>query len=108
MGDLYFVTQHDSFNIDIPCREFSEVASHCFLHCDLVGQNFLCYMLSRIGKLQMLRLDGLKAVHKNGLVASIPARDAVALQVLSNLYRRATEEPIIPQIVLYVIDCTSK
>lgn len=63
-------------------REYSEIASHCFLHCDLVGQHFMCYMLSRTGKLQMLRLDGLKGVHKNGVIASIPARDAVALQVI--------------------------
>lgn len=56
------------------------MASHSFLHTDLVGRHYMCFMLARSGRLQVVRLHGPDRVHKKGLVASIPARDAVVLQ----------------------------
>lgn len=64
-------------------REFCEISSKAFIHTDLVGQTFLCYLLQRSCKLQMVRLNH---CDNNELqITSVPltvvAKDAVALQV---------------------------
>lgn len=43
----------------------------------------MCYMLSRCAKLQLVLMDGDTKVHKEGIVGSISARDAVAFTVSS-------------------------
>lgn len=69
-------------------RDCCEVASHCFLHSDLVGRHYMAFMLQRSARLQLLRLnddapnDYERRVHRKGVVASLGARDAVSLEHL--------------------------
>ncbi|TMW48346.1 hypothetical protein DOY81_006572 [Sarcophaga bullata] len=63
-------------------REFCEISTKAFIHTDLVGQTFLCYLLQRSCKLQMVRLNH---CDNNELqITSVPltvvAKDAVALE----------------------------
>lgn len=64
-------------------REYLEVASHGFLHIDLVGDTYLCYLLARTAKLQLIRLEQKSSsqLHIFGTALSIPAKDAVCLHV---------------------------
>lgn len=57
------------------------MGSSGFFHTDLVGRRYLCYMLNRSAKLQLVLIEGDTKVHKEGIVGSISARDAVAFPV---------------------------
>ncbi|XP_023295773.2 anaphase-promoting complex subunit 1 [Lucilia cuprina] len=63
-------------------RDFCEISSKAFIHTDLVGQTFLCYLLPRSCKLQMVRLNNFE--NKDLQISTIPmtvvAKDAVALE----------------------------
>ncbi|XP_075158873.1 anaphase promoting complex subunit 1 [Haematobia irritans] len=63
-------------------REFCEMSSKAFIHTDLVGQIYLCYLLPRSCKLQMVLLnnynsDDLQISTKS---ITIVAKDAVPLE----------------------------
>lgn len=58
-----------------------EVGESGFFHTDLVGRRYMCYMLGRSAKLQLILIEGDTKVHKTGIVGSISARDAVAFDV---------------------------
>lgn len=64
-------------------RDFCEISTKAFIHTDLVGQTFLCYLLPRSCKLQMVRLNCVD--NKDLQISTIPmtvvAKDAVALEV---------------------------
>lgn len=62
-------------------REYTEIGTNGFFHTDLVGRRYMCYMLSRSAKLQLILMDGDSNVHAEGIVGSISARDAVAITV---------------------------
>lgn len=62
-------------------REYLETGSSGFFHTDLVGRRYMCYLLSRSAKLQLILMDGDTNVHTDGIVGSISARDAVAFPV---------------------------
>lgn len=62
-------------------REYLEMATHGFMHTDLIGQTFICYLLRQSAKLQLVRLEAAAAEKPIfGIVTSIPAKDAVCLR----------------------------
>ncbi|XP_020808784.1 uncharacterized protein LOC110184551 [Drosophila serrata] len=65
-------------------RELCEMATRAFIHTDLVGQTFLCYLLARSCRLQMVRLTGYGSseVQLSTLATTLAAKDAVGLSRL--------------------------
>ncbi|XP_060661715.1 anaphase-promoting complex subunit 1 [Drosophila nasuta] len=65
-------------------REFCEMATRAFIHTDLVGQTYLCYLLARSCRLQMVLLNGYNTseLQLSTLASTLPAKDAVGLQRL--------------------------
>ncbi|XP_067639434.1 anaphase-promoting complex subunit 1 isoform X2 [Eurosta solidaginis] len=65
-------------------REFGEMANRAFIHTDLVGQTYFCYLLPFSCKLQLVRLCnyGTKELQIASKCLSIPAKDAVVLERL--------------------------
>ncbi|EDV34305.1 uncharacterized protein Dana_GF21034 [Drosophila ananassae] len=65
-------------------REFCEMASRAFIHTDLVGQTFLCYLLARSCRLQLVRLTGYgcSEIQISTLASTLSAKDAVGLNRL--------------------------
>ncbi|XP_033168826.1 anaphase-promoting complex subunit 1 [Drosophila mauritiana] len=63
-------------------REFCEMATRAFIHTDLVGQTFLCYLLARSCRLQLVRLTGYESgeLQLSTLASTLAAKDAVGLQ----------------------------
>uniref|UniRef100_A0A1I8M2U1 Uncharacterized protein n=1 Tax=Musca domestica TaxID=7370 RepID=A0A1I8M2U1_MUSDO len=68
-------------------RDFCEISSKAFIHTDLVGQTYLCYLLPRSCKLQMVRLNNYDSKNLNiaTMCTSIVAKDAVALERMNML-----------------------
>lgn len=66
-------------------QEFNEAASHAFLHTDLVGQTYLCYLMPHTFKLNLAKLAKSPKIRTEIFEAltSIPAKDAVELKVSS-------------------------
>lgn len=64
-------------------RDYSEIASHGFMHVDLIGQTYMCYLLPRTANLLLTRLEKSNSADTPifGMVSSIPAKDAVSLDV---------------------------
>lgn len=62
-------------------NEYHEMASSGFLHMDFIGQKYLCFMLVKSHKLNMLSIDRISGVNRPvfGAVFSISAKHAVAL-----------------------------
>lgn len=60
------------------------MASHGFVHYDIIDQTYLCYLLPRTGNLLLTRLEKSNSDFTPifGLVSSIPAKDAIALNVI--------------------------
>lgn len=63
-------------------REFCEMATRAFIHTDLVGQTYLCYLLARSCRLQLVLLNGYDTseLQLSTLASTLPAKDAVGLQ----------------------------
>lgn len=64
------------------CNEYHEMASSGFLHMDFVGQKYLCFLLTKSYKLNMLAIDRSSGFNNSpifGSMSSISAKDAVAL-----------------------------
>lgn len=63
-------------------REFCEMATRAFIHTDLVGQTYLCYLLARSCRLQLVLLNGYNTseLQLSTLASTLPAKDAVGLQ----------------------------
>ncbi|TDG41004.1 hypothetical protein AWZ03_012572 [Drosophila navojoa] len=63
-------------------REFCEMATRAFIHTDLVGQTYLCYLLARSCRLQMVLINGYDTseLQLSTLASTLPAKDAVGLQ----------------------------
>jgi len=57
------------------------MATRAFIHTDLVGQTFLCYLLARSCRLQLVRLTGYGSseVQLSTLASTLAAKDAVGL-----------------------------
>ncbi|XP_055370778.1 anaphase-promoting complex subunit 1 isoform X2 [Condylostylus longicornis] len=66
-------------------KDFCEVASLAFMHTDLIGQVYLCYLLPRTGKLQLSRLEKTSSPNTQifGMISSLPAKDAVVLEKMN-------------------------
>ncbi|KAG5683225.1 hypothetical protein PVAND_012519 [Polypedilum vanderplanki] len=66
-------------------NEYQEMASKAFLHNDFVGQQFLCFLLPKCFKLQLLIIERLSSndMPVFGGVSTIIAKDAVALQKMN-------------------------
>lgn len=64
-------------------RDIHDVASNVFLHYDIVGQVYICYLLPRSCKLQMISLSNFKTkyLQLTSVSVNITARDAVSLPV---------------------------
>lgn len=64
-------------------RDFNEEASHGFIHTDLIGQKYLCYLLPHTYKLNLAKMERshTPATQVFGMVSSITAKDAVNLSV---------------------------
>ncbi|XP_034650000.1 anaphase-promoting complex subunit 1 [Drosophila subobscura] len=62
-------------------REFCEMATRGFIHTDLVGQTYMCYLLARSCRLQMVRITGYGStdVQLSTMASTLPAKDAVGL-----------------------------
>lgn len=78
----------DTIWVDSPnSREFTEEASHGFLHHDLIGQTYLCYLMPHTFKLNFAKLEESYGPVKPAfeMITSVPAKDAVDLRV-SSLY----------------------
>lgn len=58
------------------------MATRAFIHTDLVGQTYLCYLLARSCRLQLVLLNGYDTseLQLSTLAATLPAKDAVGLQ----------------------------
>ncbi|XP_036221809.2 anaphase-promoting complex subunit 1 isoform X2 [Bactrocera oleae] len=65
-------------------REFGEISNRAFIHTDLVGQIYFCYLLPFSCKLQLVRLVnyGTKELKISSKSLTIPAKDAVSLERL--------------------------
>lgn len=63
------------------CNEYHEMASSGFLHMDFIGQKYLCFLLTKSYKLNMLAIDRISGVNTPifGSISSVSAKDAVAL-----------------------------
>ncbi|XP_065086104.1 anaphase-promoting complex subunit 1-like [Ochlerotatus camptorhynchus] len=68
-------------------REFPEKASNGFLHVDMVGDGYLCYLLPRSEKLNLVRIDHCSTdrikISPSTLSMQIPAKDAVCMKRLN-------------------------
>lgn len=64
-------------------RDFNEEASHGFIHTDLIGQSYLCYLLPHTYKLNLARMEKshTPVTQVFGIVTSVSAKDAVELKV---------------------------
>ncbi|XP_023031148.1 anaphase-promoting complex subunit 1 [Drosophila willistoni] len=64
--------------------DFGEMASRAFIHTDLVGQTYLCYLLARSCRLQLVLLTGYgtSEVQLSTLSSTLAAKDAVGLNRL--------------------------
>lgn len=64
-------------------RDFPDVATRGFLHCDFIGQKFICYLLKRTGILMMYRSEKSNSpdIPTVGKSSSIPAKDAICISV---------------------------
>lgn len=64
-------------------REFPDIAVRGFLHCDFIGQKFICYLLRKTGILMMYRLEKSNSPEfpTLGTASSIPAKDAICISV---------------------------
>ncbi|XP_030380933.1 anaphase-promoting complex subunit 1 [Scaptodrosophila lebanonensis] len=62
-------------------RELCEKATRAFIHTDLVGQTYLCYLLPRSCRLQLVLLTGYGTpeLQLSTLASTLPAKDAVGL-----------------------------
>lgn len=62
-------------------NEYHEMAASGFLHMDLIGQKYLCFMLAKSYMLNMLTIDRISGVNTPifGCMFNISAKDAVAL-----------------------------
>lgn len=58
------------------------MATRAFIHTDLVGQTYLCYLLARSCRLQLVLLNGYDTseLQLSTLASTLPAKDAVGLQ----------------------------
>lgn len=67
-------------------RDFNEEASHGFIHTDLIGQSYLCYLLPHTYKLNLARMEKSHTPNTQvfGIVTSVSAKDAVELKVGEN------------------------
>ncbi|EDW62517.1 anaphase-promoting complex subunit 1 [Drosophila virilis] len=65
-------------------REFCEMATRAFIHTDLVGQTYLCYLLPRSCRLQLVLIHGYDTseLQLSTMASTLPAKDAVGLQRL--------------------------
>ncbi|XP_017852968.1 anaphase-promoting complex subunit 1 [Drosophila busckii] len=65
-------------------REYCEMATRAFVHTDLVGQTYLCYLQARSSRLQMVLLSGYNTdeLQLSTLPSTLPAMDAVGLKRL--------------------------
>lgn len=63
------------------CNEYHEMATSGFLHMDIIGQKYLCFLLAKSYKLNMLAIDRMSGVNTPifGSMSSISAKDAIAL-----------------------------
>lgn len=63
------------------CNEYHEMASSGFLHTDIIGQNFLCFMLAKSYKLNLISINKITQLNTPifGTMSTISAKDAVAL-----------------------------
>lgn len=54
------------------------------MHTDLIGQTYICYLLTRTSKLQLVRLEKATSSQRQifGIAVSIPAKDAIGLDVM--------------------------
>lgn len=59
------------------------MAASGFIHTDLIDQKFVCYLLARSENLMIARLEKTKSsdILVLGVLTSIPAKDAVCLNV---------------------------
>lgn len=68
-------------------KEFHEKASTGFLHVDLIGDCYLCYLLPRSEKITLVRINqgssGVNMISTTTVSVQIPARDAVSLKRLN-------------------------
>lgn len=64
-------------------REFPEMASHGFMHVDLIGQTYICYMLPKNGYLMLARLEKSNSSDNPilSVFSKIQAKDAICLNV---------------------------
>ena len=62
-------------------NEYHEMATSGFLHVDFIGQKYLCFLLVKSYKLNMLTIERYSGINLPifGAVSSISAKDAVAL-----------------------------
>lgn len=68
-------------------RDFPDMATCGFLHCDFIGQKYICYLLKRAGALLLYRLEKSSSnIPILGKSSSIPAKDAVCLKVKSFVF----------------------
>ncbi|KAJ6638177.1 Anaphase-promoting complex subunit 1 [Pseudolycoriella hygida] len=65
-------------------KEYYEMATHGFIHVDLIDQTYLCYVLARSNSLQLMRLEKSNTADTPifGMITSVPAKDAVCLDKL--------------------------
>lgn len=75
----------------IGTRDFPNMASRGFLHCDFIGQKFICYLLKKTGILMMYRLEKSNTpdVPFIGKSSSIPAKDAMTVNVSIAMFRKS-------------------
>lgn len=66
------------------------MAARGFLHYDFIGQKFICYLLKKTGILMVHRLEKSNSpdVPIIGKSASIPAKDAMAVNVSGTIQSR--------------------
>lgn len=71
----------------IGTRDFPDMATRGFLHCDFIGQKFICYLLKKTGILMMYRLEKSNSpeIPIIGKSSSIPAKDAIAVNVSESI-----------------------
>lgn len=63
------------------CNEYHEMASSGFLHMDFIGQKYLCFLLIKSYKLNLLAIERISGLNTPifGSISSISAKDATAL-----------------------------
>lgn len=83
---FYKVIACNYFNGDsLIYRDFQDIAVRGFLHVDLIGQKYICYLLKKTGVLMMCRLEksNIPDTPIIGRSSSIPAKDALCVSVSS-------------------------